>query len=49
MPTEFDGEVFVSYAARLDLDAQHKYLEIEIELFGTHYLTHDQPSAEQSG
>jgi len=43
----FGGDAFASYAARPDLDAQHKRLEIETELIGAHYIAHDQPPTEQ--
>jgi hypothetical protein len=46
---DFGGDTLASFAARPDLDAQHKRLEIETELIGAHYLAHDQPPTEQFG
>jgi len=46
---EYGSDALVSFAARPDLDAQHKRLEIETELIGAHYLAHDQPPAVQFG
>jgi hypothetical protein len=46
---DFGGDALASFVARPDLDAQHKRLEIETELIGAHYLTHNQPPIEQFG
>jgi len=46
---EFGGDVLASFAARPDLDPQHKRLEVETELIGAHFLAHEQPPTEQFG
>jgi len=46
---EYGSDALVSYAARPDLDAQHKRLETETELIGAHFLTHSHPPSNQFG